>query len=421
MPNALTLKQRATEIKNAALEAIRQCESDEITTAEFNTKMKKIRRDDDEVAEALAAYRQSLGFGAAMGSGRHESGSPSRLGMGGPPSRVHTKKWAPPSPLDASQEQWQSLFLAARAGTPYRAQVGADIKTKEYMGLTTKAPTAEGAPGSLLPPVLYPQAFPLLYEPDRIFQHFPGLEAESQSVSYLQHSGNSNPAAPVAELATKPDLGMLVEAKTVSFTTIAAMATFSRFLLDDFQDFYSFVPREMYRAVIDSETDSIINGNGTAPNMLGILATSGTLTRAIGTDTPINALVKGFNDIRVGSSYGTADLVAMHPDTWTYVKTQTDSQGRYLLNINAEDVAAIDNVFGVRVVTNTFVPNGTAIAFDTTIAVKAWTRMAMEMMINPYGETDFETNAITWRAEERIATGVIRPTAINVITGLVAA
>jgi hypothetical protein len=89
---------------------------------------------------------------------------------------------------------------------------------------------------------------------------------------------------------------------------------------------------------------------------MSILATSGVLTRAIGTDTPINCLVKGLNDLRVGSSYAVADLVAMHPSTSTLVKTQTDSQGRYLLNINAEDVGAIDNVFGVKVVTNTWIP-----------------------------------------------------------------
>jgi HK97 family phage major capsid protein len=106
-------------------------------------------------------------------------------------------------------------------------------------------------------------------------------------------------------------------------------------LLDDFAD-YAFVPREMCRAVIDAETNSVVNADGTAPEMTGILNTSGLLTRAIGTDTVINARVKGFNDLHVGSSYGNADLVAMHRSTWTNVKTQTGTQGRYMLNINAE-------------------------------------------------------------------------------------
>jgi HK97 family phage major capsid protein len=62
---------------------------------------------------------------------------------------------------------------------------------------------------------------------------------------------------------------MVIEPLTVSFTPIAALASFSRQILDDFADFYSSVPREIYRAVVDAETDQIVNGNGTEPNMLG--------------------------------------------------------------------------------------------------------------------------------------------------------
>lgn len=62
-----------------------------------------------------------------------------------------------------------------------------------------------------------------------------------------------------------------------------------------------------------------------------------------------------------------------------------------------------------------------AITFDTTSAACAWRRMALEMMTNPYGDAEFQTNAISFRAGERIAIGVIRPTAINVVTGLEAA
>jgi hypothetical protein len=115
--------------------------------------------------------------------------------------------------------------------------VGQDITTKAMseVQVTMKAAVGEGSAGSLLEPVMLPDAFPLLYEPDRIFWHFPGLAAESQAVTYLQHTGNTNPAAPVTELAQKPDLGMQVEPKTVSFTLIAALATFSRQLRDDFR------------------------------------------------------------------------------------------------------------------------------------------------------------------------------------------
>jgi len=44
----------------------------------------------------------------------------------------------------------------------------------------------------------------------------------------------------------------------------------------------SCVPAELQRAVIDAESNQIINGNGA--NLLGILDQGGTLTRAMGSD-----------------------------------------------------------------------------------------------------------------------------------------
>ena len=46
----------------------------------------------------------------------------------------------------------------------------------------------------------------------------------------------------------------------------------------------SCVPAELQRAVIDAESNQIINGNGGGANLLGILDQGGTLTRAVGSD-----------------------------------------------------------------------------------------------------------------------------------------
>jgi len=62
------------------------------------------------------------------------------------------------------------------------------------------------------------------------------------------------------------------------------------------------------------------------------------------------------------------------------------------------------------------VPQGTAIVLDTNISCQAWTRLGMEIMANQYGNYEFAQNAWTFRAEERATVGVIRPTAICIVT-----
>ena len=328
-------------------------------------------------------------------------------------------RWNPPSPLHASESQIKSLFSAARSRMPsYSLEIGAKSAGDWDMGF--KSPISEGGiGGGGLPSVILPTAFQLPYEPDRLFSHFNGSEMPGPSVSYVQHTGNTNPAAAVAELGTKPEIGMNLTVKTVSPTKIAALASVSMEALDDYADFARFVPTELTRALLDAETDQILNGNGTAPNMTGILNTSGLLTRAIGSDTRLDAIRKGINDIRVGSSFGVADLIVLHPSTWAQLQLEKSSQGVYLLNPNDPNaIGDLDNVFGVKVIATTKIAAGTALIFDTSQAVTAWTRMGLRTDVNYYGNTEFNTNAVTFRIEERIAIGVQRPTAIAKVTGL---
>jgi HK97 family phage major capsid protein len=156
--------------------------------------------------------------------------------------------------------------------------------------------------------------------------------------------------------------------------------------------------------------------------MLGILNTSGVLTRTIGSDTPIDALRKAINDIRVSSSFAKADLILTHPTTWADLTLQKSTTGQYLLNPG--DPAALgdlNSVFGCKVITNTYVPAGTAIVADSSW-IYAWTRQSLQIDINQYGSdssTNYWTqNAVSFRCEERVAIGVARPTAVNLVTGL---
>lgn len=67
---------------------------------------------------------------------------------------------------------------------------------------------------------------------------------------------------------------------------------------------------------------------------------------------------------------------------------------------------------------NTHIPVGTGIVLDSTIAVRAWTRMGMTIQVNYYGDSDWTTNAVSFRCEERVCIGVQRPAAVCIVTGL---
>lgn len=314
-----------------------------------------------------------------------------------------------PSPLHISVDDYKSLWEATKKRLP-------------SFRLETKAPFGESnfVSGGLPPALLPQQTLQLPYEPDRPFEHFKVQAAPNASaVEYLQHVGNANPAAAVAELGTKPDLGMEWTTVTTSFTKIAALASFSMEALQDFDYFQQIVPVELFAAIVNAESNEVINGSGSAPHMVGILNQPNILTRAIGSDTPVDCLRKSFNDLRTGTAFARANLVLTHPTTWAEIQLQKAEGGLYLLNpTDPNAIGDMDNIFGVRVIQNSMVPAGTAIVFDTNKAVLSWIRQAMTLDINSYGDDEFQKNYVTYRAEERVAIGVMYPQAICAVTGL---
>jgi HK97 family phage major capsid protein len=351
---------------------------------------------------------------------KHENGQALMTKMGGNPggqkgfgsAETKTGRVYTPSPLTFSEAQYRGLFDAVQHKQPFRLE--AETKTSTAFG--------EGSFASgTLPPILLPQnTLELAYEPDRLLDHFINQAAPiGPGVEWVAHTGNANPAAQTGELAVKPDLDMALTTHTVSWVKIAATATISMEIAQDFGVFMKFVPSELFRAITDAETDYFVN-NGSN----GLLNVAGVLTRSVGSDTNIDAIAKAANDIRVGSAFGEADLIAMHPSTFNSVRLSKATTGSYLLA--PEDPASINSVnriFDMDVVTNTKIPAGTAIVMDRKKAVIRWVRMGYTLETNAYGVAADGTNlwtqnAIGFRGEIREQIGVQYPTAINLLTGL---
>ncbi len=323
------------------------------------------------------------------------------------------KRWNPPTPMHATDQQWRNMWAAAKSRMPsYSFEIG----NKELGdGISFKDAISEGSPGSLLPSVIHPEwALMLPYEPDRLRDHFRGAGMESQSVAYLAHTGNSQPAvAGVAELAEKLDIGMQLTQRTAFAIKIAALAKCSTEALADYQSFAQWVPAELTRAMVDAETDWVANDTTT-----GLLHNANVLTRnATTSETELDAIRYAINDLRVGPAFAQADIIAWHPTTAAYAKTRKDSLGRYLLTPDPQ-TGAVNSVWNLKSVENTKIAEGTALVIDTSQAVLAWTRQSLTVDMNPYGGDAWAHNYVTFRAESRQALGITRPKAICVVTGL---
>jgi HK97 family phage major capsid protein len=342
---------------------------------------------------------------------------------------------APPS-LDISAEQVKSLFDAAKAGVPYKVQIGQKDFASSLRDKTAGAPLTESGLNNQLPAIQVPGPYGQYgkpYEPFRLLANIPTVAMTGPSAAYLQHTTNTNEATRVAESAAKPSLGPTVTETFIKPMKLAATVEASLEILQDHEQFAQWLPVELQRSIVNAESLYLFQANAsggpTAAEFNGLLATSGTLSQDATGLTFADALSLAYVKLRTGSAFAEPDLVVTSPATAAAALRSKSTTGAYIFDI-VRGPSGLNqqnefDVFGVRTVTSTQVPDGTAIVMSIQSgAAVGWIRMALELMYNPYGGTTdagvdlWRTNQYSWRAEERISLSVPRPAAICVVTNL---
>lgn len=412
------IEARLKEVRATADKAYKALNAGSITATDFDKIMGRAERDAEALTKASRTRTKAYSYAANSDSREHNRAT-GALDAGAYQGKTVKRNL---SPLDLPQAEIHNLFEAAKHKQPYSCEIKSFGDNITYK--TTGSPVSEGAPypTGLLPPVIQPGLTQeLRYEP-YLADALPTLEIEAPSIEYLVHTGNTNPAATVSELGVKADLGQQWTPQIAIPIKMAALSSASMEILRDFPEFNMWLPRELARAVQDITTAQIVTGSGTGGNMTGILNTAGVLTRVYngahdisGIDTVLQAV----NDIRVGSAKAHADLIVMHPTGWDNLRrTKTTTDAFVLQEMNPGAIGSLNDLWGIEVITNTYVPDGTAIVMDRQLAARWFVRQGLTVDTNPWGDTEWTTNSVSFRAELRAVLGVLRPTAISVVTGL---
>jgi HK97 family phage major capsid protein len=107
----------------------------------------------------------------------------------------------------------------------------------------------------------------------------------------------------------------------------------TRQLWDDHASLQGFIHNELAPAVTNQVNYRLLQGDGTSPNLLGLLKQPNTLTRTFtpstdaGSPTEIDTLVQVINDVRTGPAFGEADLILLNPTDWTSSRLIKNSFG----------------------------------------------------------------------------------------------
>jgi HK97 family phage major capsid protein len=308
--------------------------------------------------------------------------------------------------LNLTQDEMKGMYEAAQKKQTYRVQA----KTGDA-ALSYKTATA-----ALTQPQMDGRLITRSHELARILSFIPQETISSGSVDFLTHTSSTGAAATVARGGLKPELVLDWTPTTLTARKIAVQSGVPDEVLADFGTFLAYLTSELARTVIEAENAQILNGDGTGDNLLGLLNTSGMLTRAKATDTALDAVEQAIADLRTGPSYVDPDLLVFHPTTWSSIRRTKDTTGRYILG--ADPTAAEANtLWGLPVAVTTTMPIGTGLLGNMAEGTKAYIRQGITADLGVTGD-DFIHNITRVRCEERLALGVTRPSALLKITGL---
>ena len=318
----------------------------------------------------------------------------------------------------------RSFGVTAQTGQAPPVSFGEDQIAELYSNLVSgksvtieaKATTASGSvpmstvPDFRLSPVGYRR------EPTRVLNLLRTSNTDRAEVDYFRVTTPAAAAAAVAEGADKPESSLVYEKVVAAIRKVAHYIRVTDETLADYAGFLAVIREELLAGLVLEENNQLLNGTGIAPNLQGMLGTTGVLVQAKGTDTRNDAIMKAVTALRVGSSYAEADALVMNPTDYQSTVLEKDTAGRYI----AGDPRTIPSyeLWGLPVTVTTQIPVGTALVGAFKEAAEAYIRWAPRIEANSFGTGEWIANKTLIRCEERIGLAVTRPTALCKVTGL---
>jgi HK97 family phage major capsid protein len=266
-----------------------------------------------------------------------------------------------------------------------------------------------------LPPSLQPLVVGPQYE-SRLLTRFPLVSTDAPSIEYIRHTSTSGTPTLEAEGALKPEVVMNTDRIVLPMQKIAAHTGVSWESLMDWPAFTEYVYGEVFREVVNVENNELLNGDGTAGHLTGILHTSGILTHATATATALDSIESSFALLRNGPALAEPDLAVMSPTTWSSLRRTKDSQNRYLVTPNPLADTA-DRIWGVGVLVSTQIADGVAALIDTRKMGRVYVRQPLRLLMG-WMNDDFARNITRFIGEERLNIAIERPSAVCSVTGL---
>jgi HK97 family phage major capsid protein len=281
----------------------------------------------------------------------------------------------------------------------------------------TTLDTSAGSGGPLIVTEYQPGITPLLFKRLTVADLIAPGTTDSNSITYMKETTFTNAAAAVLEGGTKPESTLVFAQVVDPVNKIAHWLPVTEEMLEDFSATQSYVDARLRLGLALAEEDQLLNGNGTAPNIRGILQRVGlTAAQARGADTNADAIFKQVTTIS-STVFVQPDGIVLNPTNWQTIQLTKNAAGNYLGSgpwANAQPA----QLWGYPVAVTPSIVLNTGLVGAFRECAQFFRKGGVRVEASNSHMDFFVKNLVAIRCEERGALAVYRPAAFGTVTGL---
>ena len=251
--------------------------------------------------------------------------------------------------------------------------------------------------------------------PVQVLDIIPSGSTSQSAVVYMEETTFTNAAAETAEAGTYQEAALALTEQTSPVRKIAVFLPVTDEQLEDVPQVQGYINNRlpfMLRQRLDSQ---VLTGNGTAPNLRGILNVVGIQTQAKGTDTTPDAIYKAMTKIRV-TGRAMPSHVVLHPNDWQDIRLLRTADGIYIWG--SPDSSGPERIWGLPVVQSDALTENTGLVGDFPGYSELANRSGIEVKVSDSHSTYFIEGKQAIRADFRVAFVIYRPEAYCTVTGI---
>ena len=257
------------------------------------------------------------------------------------------------------------------------------------------------------------------FQPMSMERLIPSMPTSSNAVEFTRENVFTNEAAEASEGSAKAESSLTWTLVNMPVSTVAHWIKISRQLAADNAALAAYVDTRMrYGVNLKVETQLVV-GNGTAPNISGVLD-SGNFTAHGYTNAALTAISSTFKKLilirrMMADSWNAgypSDAILLNPADWATIELEllTTAAGQQLYSVTEEGVARL---FGVPVVQSVGMTADNVAVGNFSQAYTIYNREGVVVDMSESDSDNFTKNLITIRAERRLALATERPAAVR--------